>query len=103
MSLRVLIPDDRPSHCPYMRISNVKPAHASDDISIHHGAVNPGWYGFTNLRTYGSRDSVLRIYTQRKHTHCWGVHLIIYTKGMLAVGRYKINPRERFLLHHRCI
>ena len=35
----VLIPTFRPSHCPYMRISNVKPAHASDDISIHHGIV----------------------------------------------------------------
>ena len=32
-----------------------------------------------------------------------GVHLIIYIKGKLAAGRYKINPRERFLLHHRCI
>ena len=34
---RVLIPDDRLSHCPFVRISNVKPAHASDDICTHHG------------------------------------------------------------------
>ena len=39
MSHLVLIPLLRLSHCPYLRISNVKPAHASDDISIHHGAV----------------------------------------------------------------
>ena len=32
MYLSVLIPAVRPSHCPLMRISNVKPAHASDDI-----------------------------------------------------------------------
>jgi len=31
-----------------------------------------------------------------------GVHLIIYIKGMLAAGRYKIYPRRRSLLHHRC-
>ena len=92
----------RPSHCPFMKISNVKPAHASDDISIHHGADSLE-FGFTNLRIYGSTDSVLRIYTQREHTHCWEVHLIIYIKGILAVGRYKINPRERFLLHYRCM
>ena len=35
------IPIIRLSHCPQVRISNVKPAHASDDISIHHGMVNP--------------------------------------------------------------
>ena len=58
---RVLIPAVRPSHCPLMKISNVKPAHASDDISIHHGVVP--------------------IYTLIEHTHCWGVHLIIYIKG----------------------
>ena len=31
MSL-ALIPTDRLLHCPYLRISNVKTAHASDDI-----------------------------------------------------------------------
>ena len=29
-------------------------------------------------------------------------YTLLYIKGMIAVGRYKINPRERFLLHHRC-
>ena len=41
-------------------------------------------------------------YTQRQYTHQSGVHLIIYIKGMIAAGRYKINPRRRSLLHHRC-
>ena len=39
---RVLIPDDRLLHCPLMRISNVKPAHASDDIYTHHGMDSQG-------------------------------------------------------------
>ena len=39
---RVLIPDDRLSHCPFVRISNVKPAHASDDIYTHHGTDSQG-------------------------------------------------------------
>ena len=37
-----LIPTIRLSHCPLRRISNVKPAHASDDISRHHGADSQG-------------------------------------------------------------
>ena len=39
---RALIPILRPSHCPYLRISNVKPAHASDDIYTHYGMGSQG-------------------------------------------------------------
>jgi hypothetical protein len=70
---RVLIPAVRPSHCPLMRISNVKPAHASDDISIHHGAVP--------METITTTLTITLPYTLREHTHCWEVHLIIYIKG----------------------
>ena len=97
----MLIPWIRLSHCPYLRISNVKPAHASDDISTHHGMVNP-W--LTDSRIYGSMDPriLFSAYIRKDSTPMNGVHLIIYIKGMLAAGRYKINPRERFLLHYRC-
>ena len=57
---RVLIPDDRLSHCPFVRISNVKPAHASDDIYTHHGMDSQ----------YAKMVRPLN-----------GVHLIIYIKG----------------------
>ena len=77
MSLRVLIPDDRPSHCPYMRISNVKPAHASDDISLHHGAVNPGW---TDSRIYGFKDPriLFSAYIRKESTPIAGEYTLLY-------------------------
>ena len=91
---RALIPAVRPSHCPLMRISNVKPAHASDDIYTHHGTDSQG----------NDNDNVNDIlYIRKDSITIAGIHLIIYIKGMVAAGRYKINPRERFLLHYRCI
>ena len=91
---RVLIPAVRPSHCPLMRISNVKPAHTSDDIYTHHGMDSQG----------NDNDNVNDIlYIRKDSITIAGIHLIIYIKGMIAAGRYKINPRERFLLHYRCI
>ena len=47
-------------------------------INTHYGAVIPDYY----------------IHKQRAPS--WGVHLIIYIKGLVAAGRYKINPRRRF-------
>jgi len=38
VSSSVLIPAVRPSHCPLMRISNVKPAHVSRDIYAYTAA-----------------------------------------------------------------
>ena len=35
------------------------------------------------------------LYIRKDSTPMLGVHLMIYTKGMLAAGRYKINPRRR--------
>ena len=36
------------------------------------------------------------IYIYAKTVHpLLGIHLIIYIKGIIAAGRYKINPRER--------
>ena len=90
---RALIPDDRLSHCPFVRISNVKPAPASDDIHTHHGMDSQG----------NDNDNVNDIlYIRKDSITIAGIHLIIYIKGMVAAGRYKINPRRRLLLHHRC-
>ena len=62
-----LIPTVRPSHCPLMRISNVKPAHASDNIyTLRHGQSPND--GITEPRIYESTDSFLRIYMQRACT-----------------------------------
>ena len=109
MSHLVPIPSFRPSHCPQVRISNVKPAHASDDISIHHGAGHPKGpitltITLTLTITIKVTDTLtITIHIRKESITIFGIHLIIYNKGKLAAGRYKINPRERFLLHHRCI
>ena len=60
MYLSALIPNFRLSHCPYERISNMKPAHASDNIYTHYGHDNP--------RIYISTESTPGIYTQRACT-----------------------------------
>ena len=67
MYLSALIPNFRLSHCPYERISNMKPAHASDYIyTLRHGqSLNDG---ITEPRIYESTDSFLRIYMQRACT-----------------------------------
>ena len=95
---RVLIPAVRPSHCPLMRISNVKPAHASDDIYTHHGMDSQGNDNVND----NENDNENHLCIRKESITIAGIHLIIYIKGMVAAGRYKINPRERFLLHHRC-
>ena len=67
MYLSALIPTIRPSHCPYVRISNVKPAHASDNIYT----LRPGQSqndGMKEPRIYESTDPFLRIYTLRACT-----------------------------------
>ena len=73
MSHLVLIPVIRLSHCPYVRISNVKPAHASDDISIHHGAGHPkGTITLTITLTLTIKVTdtltITILYTQRQYT-----------------------------------
>ena len=67
---RALIPILRPSHCPYLRISNVKPAHASDDICTHHGMnsqgndnVNDNENDNENHYVYAKKVSPLLAYT----------------------------------------
>ena len=47
-------------------------------INTHYGAVIPDYY------------------IRKERAPSWGVHLIIYIKGLVAAGRYKINPRRRF-------
>ena len=105
MSLLVLIPAVRPSHCPLMRISNVKPAHASDDIYTPRRRTSQGNVNDNlNLNDKGNGYANHNHSTYAKTIHQLNrVHLIIYIKGILAAGGYKINPRERFLLHYRCI
>ena len=79
--LSALIPDFRPSHCPYMRISNLKPAHASDYIYTYTTAWSiPEWRNerTTDIWIHGLLPS--HIYTKSVHLS-WGVHLIIYIKG----------------------
>ena len=76
-----LIPTVRPSHCPLMRISNVKPAHASDYIYTYTTAWSiPEWRNerTTDIWIHGLLPS--HIYTKSVHLS-WGVHLIIYIKG----------------------
>jgi len=41
MFLSVLIPIFRPSHCPYRRISNFKPAHVVSLSISRYGTANP--------------------------------------------------------------
>ena len=94
MSLPVLIPLLRLSHCPYLRISNVKPAHASDDIYTPRRRIPKETITITLTITIHIRKDSTPL--ER------GTPYYIY-KGKLAAGRYKINPRERFLLHHRCL
>ena len=54
-------------------------------INTHYGAVIPDYY------------------IRKQRAPSWGVHLIIYIKGLVAAGRYKINPRRRSQLHYRRI
>ena len=71
------IPGIRLSHCPFIRISNVKPAHAE-------------WY--TNpLRP----DNPKRIYTKIHSTY--GELHLIYIYKERGRGEYEIHPRERFV------
>ena len=68
---RVLIPAVRPSHCPLMKISNVKPAHASDDISTHHGAV--------------PRETItLTTYIRKDYTPIVGEYTLLYIKREIS-------------------
>ena len=98
--ISVLIPDDRPSHCPLIRISNVEACPRQDDIyTPRHGI--PYEYGFTSTRVHRMPTSDY-IYAKRVHPSVWSTPYYIY-KGKFAAGRYKINPRGRSLLHHRCI
>ena len=89
----VLIPKIRLSHCPYLRISNVKPAHVSDDIYTPRRRIPKETITITLTITIHIRKDSTPLEQ--------GTPYYIY-KGKLAAGRYKINPRERFLLHHRC-
>ena len=63
MSLSAPIPTIRLSHCPYLRISNVKPAHAERYICSHSALY-----------------SLYDIYA-KMHTNVSGIHLIIYKGG----------------------
>ena len=74
------IPDFRPSHCPFIRISNVK-ACPRRAIYIHYDLSS---------QTYIYEE----IPSQR-------VHLIIY-KGESGAGDIK-SPTRTLLLHHRCM
>ena len=75
-----LIPVFRPSHCPQSRISNMKPAHASDYIyTLRHGqSLNDG---MKEPRIYESTDSFLRIYTLRACTFMGCTPYYIYKGG----------------------
>ena len=78
MYLSALIPDDRPSHCPLIRISNESLPTPAD------------------IYTYTTAIAIPNTYIRKERAPSWGVHLIIYIKGLVAAGRYKINPRRRF-------
>ena len=65
----------RPSHCPFLRISNVKPAHVE-------------WYIHTT--TWHIPD----FYIRQDAPHQWGYTLFIY-KGKIRRREYKTHPRER--------
>ena len=74
------IPSFRPSHCPQIRISNVK-ACPRRAIYIHYDL------------------SILNIHI-RRNTLTWGHTLLIYIKG---IRRRDIkSPTRTLLLHHRC-
>ena len=67
MYLSALIPTTRPSHCPYMRISNESLPTPADNIYT----LRPGQSqndGMKEPRIYESTDSFLRIYMQRACT-----------------------------------
>ena len=70
------IPILRLSHCPYMRISNVKPAHVE-------------WYIYTT--TWHIPD----FYIRQDAPHQWGYTLFIYIKEKSGAGNIKTHPRER--------
>ena len=79
MYLSAPIPIFRLSHCPHLRISNVKPAHVERYIYTHY-------------------DLTLHTYTQVSPQN--GLHLIIYIK---EIRRRDIkSPTQTPLLHHRC-
>ena len=93
-----LIPEVRLSHCPLVRISNESLPTSAEIYAYTTANVVPPetahlWIHVSNA-AYIRKDSTPMLR---------GVHLIIYIKGMLAAGRYKIYPRRRSLLHHRCI
>jgi hypothetical protein len=80
---RVLIPKIRLSHCPYLRISNTKPAHAVM-IYTHHGT------NFPRQPTHG--------HTETPHTHCRNIHtqrLCSHKKGNTPYYIYKGNDSRR--------
>ena len=72
MYLSALIPVFRPSHCPQSRISNMKPAHASD-LYIHTTAIIIPGYTYPRNPSLG--------YIRKERAPLKGVHLIIYIKG----------------------
>ena len=71
------IPKIRPSHCPQVRISNVKPAHVE-------------WYIHT-LRP----DTIPQFYIRQDAPLAWGYTLFIYKKEKSGAGNIKTHPRER--------
>ena len=80
MYLSALIPDDRPSHCPLIRISNESLPTPADIYTYTTAIAFPEWRnnGTTDLWIHGLLPS--HIYTKSVHLS-WGVHLIIYIKG----------------------
>ena len=81
-----------------MRISNVKPAHVEWYIYTHSTAVPlmtiTMTITLTLTLTLTKTYSDIYIYAKTVHP-LLGIHLIIYIKGIIAAGRYKINPRRR--------
>ena len=78
--LSALIPDFRPSHCPYMRISNESLPTPVDIYTYTTAWSIPEWRNerTTDIWIHGLLPS--HIYTKSVHLS-WGVHLIIYIKG----------------------
>ena len=54
------------------------------------------------MHTLRHTDSLLVYIRKDSMPILWHTPYYIYKKGIMAAGRYKINPRGRFLLHHRC-
>ena len=87
-----------------MRISNVKPAHVEWYIYTHSTAVPLMTITMTITLTLTLTLTITltALYIRKDSTPIAGNTPYYIYKGNVAAGRYKINPRERFLLHHRC-